>query len=249
MQILTKIVGGRVPAVEIRITGAKGTLLSIERSDRNGVHPIRATYPLQLNGEQLSIIDYEPAFGKVTYQVNLTPAPTTPITASIEIKNSLPVLHSVFFPLWNTVVNTISDYSQTQAAQSIITPVYGSPYPAVQFAPMESRKISLTAIFSTYAAARAALHIVNIPNIFMLRQWEHDGLDAYLIVEESTISANNPNGIATSWQISFTAREVDYPQGIIQAAAINNYGQALEEYATYAEAFTGESTYEKRIQA
>lgn len=231
------------PAVQLTIT-ATSPLATLMRSDRNGIHAVRAA-SLQLSDGQLVLVDYEPAYGDVSYEAQTATGETS--NATVNFPTSLPVIHAVHRPTVWARISTISDYSHQRTSATSITQALDGQYPAVTYGVMYSRSMSIAISTATYAEAANLEYVFSQTGALMLRQSEHDGLDAYLAVTSTNIAVSEAQGAYSRWTLSLTANEIAYPPGATQTALVNTYGDNLTALATYATAAAHQKTYYERV--
>lgn len=241
LTIAAKLLTSLAPTVSLEIHSTS-PLTQIVRSDRNGIKTVR-TPNLDLSAGILLTTDYEPAYGTITYSVSNTSGEYTDI--SLAIATSLPIIHSVNYPTRWARIESITEWEHTRESSVRCSQSLESPYPSVTFGVMRARHITASIIASSYAQAIDLEALFSLPGTIMLRQAEHEGLDAYLVCTSTSITPNAPNGTDTSWLLSIDAQETAAPQGAPLEASINTYGISLNEYPTYISASVKSTYYER----
>lgn len=241
LTITAKLLKSLAPTVALEIYSTS-PLTRLVRSDRNGIKTVR-TPNLGLSAGILLATDYEPAYGTVTYSVSNNSGEN--VDTSLTIATSLPVLHSVNYPTRWARIESITEWEHTRESSVRCSQSLESPYPSVTFGIMRARHITASIIASSYAQAIEIETLFSLPGTLMIRQAEHEGLDAYLVCTGTSITPNAPNGTATSWLLSIDAQETAAPQGVPREASINTYGTSLNEYPTYISASVKSTYYER----
>lgn len=236
----TIVISDIAPAVEFRVTSTS-EITRIVRSDRNGAKIVRLEYPFN---PAVRFHDYEAAYGKSSYEI--FNAGGENLQVEVMIRQTLPALHQVLRPTLQVNVDNISDYSHTRESGNLIQEGYLTEFPHVTFGKPRSRQMNLTINCESFTQAAAVEQVVLTPGVFMLRVSEHEGLDAYLVVENTSITAVEPNGDKTTWEVTLAAREVPAPSGTLQTVAVNSYSDALAAYTTYFDDSLARATYQER---
>lgn len=231
------------PTVTIEIH-SDTNLTTLYRSDRNGIAPVRAR--LTLSDSVAIIDDYEPAYGTVTYSAENKAGETSEQT--LTISGSLPILHHTAYPTQYVQVTAITDYSHTRTSGTIVQQGLTNAYPSVTYSVMRSREIELIITASSYQKAAEIERVLATPGIVMVRQAEHNGLDAYLAITNIAITPSVIAGTATIWQITCQGKETARPAGAPTQSATNSYGTYLDIYPLYIDSSTNHDTYIERLK-
>lgn len=241
MTTLTATALPTLAAVRLEILGAADGAVTLTRSDANGTAPVRLLEDQEPIGGSLVVTDYEPALtGTLTYSVTDSAAVTVSDTADLTGLVAHPVLVSPVRPQHRVDLVAVTDYSHSRESNATVHPIIERTDPIVIYGGLRTRQGTVNLYAPSYAEALAIEDVFDSGEVALLRQTDHDGMDAYMIAERTSVSVFQGATVERRWQVA-----VEFVEAVVDAPLLGGagwtYADLLENYPTVfavANAFT-----------
>ncbi len=243
---MSTITGQWAPAITaIRLTMTlTHPLVSLERVDANGFHPVRTEGNWTPFGTTV-LDDHEAALtGPISYLLT-----TTTETLEIAVAAApelLPSIHAVTDPVQRYTAQSITTWAEQTDWATSISPIIDAEYPRAVLGPRQARALTLAVVCESYASAAALRSTLSGQTTYMARQQEHQGMDAYFTPLSARILPMVIAAEATTWAVEITAQELAWPTGSLRSLLGRSYGDDLNDAPTYRASMIARPTYANR---
>lgn len=217
---------------------------SLERADSNGLHPVRLETAFPLN-QEIIIDDFEAAMtGPVTYSLFSETSSTTHTLQSPGYQ--LPLVHCVINPIQRYRLENVVTISNDRTWDTAISPIIGSAFPRAIPGKTQAITFAMACLFESHGAAQTFIRSLDGSATYMLRQTEHQGLDAYFTPLSARLSPATTDGKNTVWNVELQCQELAYPSGKLLSSIGRSYGDDLDDAPTYRASILTRPLYQNR---
>ena len=243
---MSTLTGQWIPTITaIRLTlNLTEDLISLERVDANGLHPVRTEGNWTPSGSTV-LDDHEAALTGVVSYILTTASETVNLTVAAA-PELLPTIHAVTDPVQRSTAESITAWNEQTDWATAITPIIGAEYPRAAFGPRQARALTLAVVCADYAAAAALRSILSGRTTYMARQREHQGMDVYFTPLSARVVPVLIDGATTTWGVEITVQELAYPSGPLRSLLGRSYGDDLNNAPTYRASMIARPTYANR---
>lgn len=227
--------------LSLTVTGPNHTL---ERVDANGLHPVRLENQLPLN-QEIVIDDFEAAMaGPVTYSLF---SETSSTTHTLQAPGyQLPLVHCVINPVQRYRLDNVATISNERTWDTAISPIIGAAFPRAIPGKAQAITFTMACLFESHGAAQTFIRSLDGSATYMLRQYEHQGLDVYFTPLSARLSAVTTDGQNTVWNAEVQCQELAYPSGKLLSSIGRSYGDDLDDAPTYRASTLARPLYQNR---
>lgn len=211
-------------------------LVSLSRTDANGLRPVRLHEGQGLSGGHLAVVDHEAALtGTILYRA--VTAGAHPVTGptrqnwhqttTLDGLLTRDRIASVARPATGISPLAVLDtYSAEHADQTVIHEVIGRADPLASLGVQALRRGTLTVLCDDYQSARSLVSAVGSEGVLLWRQRAHPGLDMYFTARTQATPAP-ARTTPRRWLATMTFTELAVPSGPILGA----YGWSVADLA------------------
>lgn len=212
------------------VSGAATSLVSLTRTDANGVRSVRLQSAQVIIGGSLIVQDSEVSLrGPATYSLRLLSGET--VTASATLDQRVYRLHPVPWPQWGLALPLVTQYSASRSSATAVHEVIGRADPVVRLSALRTRRGAMTIWCASYTDLIATLDVYRRAEVVMLRQGDYPGMDMYHVATSTTEAGYDEE--SKRWRLDVEYTEVAVPRGPLLGAIGWTYDTVAATYPTY----------------
>lgn len=214
------------------------TLVSLTRTDVNGLHSVRLYADQDLSDGELVVTDAEAALtGSVVYAVTVDDSGLEDATdtATFDGDTVAPRIAPAVRPDLGVELTSVLTYTSRRETTSVVHQVIGRADPLVSIGVQAKRTGQMGLFCLTYADALAVEDALGTGEILLLRQQDYPGLDMYFTGTASDLRPFDDVTATRRWEVTVEFTEVAWPTGDLFGSIGWTVGASLARNATLAD--------------